>query len=173
MMQYDPHHDRGADHQRPRADHPDPPLRPQVRRRNDDARGNDAGRVGVHHRAALRSIGWSKTTLAWPIGPRRRADSPRCWCRWIAWMRAERRRPDRPNRSQAGRGGSAPVARPLGDVGRRQRRCERSRYRDCSGREGAGRRRIRHGQEHAGTGDRRPVAVGYGRDPDQRRRAAS
>jgi len=33
------------------------------------------------------------------------------------------------------------------------------------------RRRIRHGQEHAGAGDRWPVAVGHGRDPDQIRSA--
>ena len=67
---------------------------------------------------------------------------------------------------QTGRGWSAPVARPLGHLGRRKRRGERSRYRDYSRREGAGRRRIRHGQEHAGAGDRRPVAVGYRRDPE-------
>ena len=67
--------------------------------------------------------------------------------------------------------GSAPITEPLGDVGRWQCGGERSRCRDHCRREGACRRRIRHGQEHAGAGDRRPVAVGCGRDPDQIRRA--
>ena len=48
---------------------------------------------------------------------------------------------------------------------------QRSRYRDCSGREGACRWRIRNRQEHSGTGDRGPVAVGSGRGPGRRRRA--
>ena len=49
---------------------------------------------------------------------------------------------------------------PLGDARRRHRGGRRHRGRDRAGRAGAGRRRIRHRQEHAGARHRRPVAVG-------------
>ena len=48
-----------------------------------------------------------------------------------------------------------------------------SRYRHCSGREGACRWRIRNRQEHAGTGDRRPVALGCRRGPGRRSMGSS
>ncbi len=56
----DSDHDRRQHHERSRTDYPAPPLRPQVRGRNDDAWGNDAGRVGVHHRAAFLQLAGRK-----------------------------------------------------------------------------------------------------------------